>query len=141
MKDYSMYEKCLLNELNKYVVLAVVCILFLSIAFFIGKYIHAERLYYIVFIILTIILIIVLIFLITPYILDISQDAYITYSGEVIVREVYTRGAVYRADIVLKDSSFDSTQFNIRCDRKIEEGEYSVIFIYSKYTHTIFCWE
>ena len=139
MSNYAIYEEYLSKKLTAMIVIAAVVFAIWLIAVFVGVYIKAEKVYFIVLICLFLLLAAVLIWGFTPYILDISQNSYVEYSGEVVVEDVYSRGSVYRAIINIYDA--ENMQFDIACKYRIPEGKYNAEFVYSKHSRVIFEWK
>ena len=74
-----------------------------------------------------------------PYILDVQENAYITYEGDFAVENVYDRRAKFMP-LISFGGEKHQTQFKLKDNLYLEDGSHSDRIIYSQRSHVIVEW-
>ena len=74
-----------------------------------------------------------------PYILDVQENAYVTYEGDFAVENVYDRRAKSKP-LISFGGEKHQTQFKLKDHRYLEDGSHSGRIIYSQRSHVIVEW-
>ena len=137
---YSEYESFLEGKLEGALIIVVVAFIISIIAVLLTWGLKTEKAYKIIASIILVATIVCSLCYVIPYKKDIDGNAFIEYSGELWVEEVYRgRGTPMRVVITFPDGK--TKQYNMYDTIQLSEGSYSARILYSKHTNHLFEFE